>query len=115
MPTPPEHPLEVSAEEVRTAMASADPPLLLDCRTDGERETASIEPSLHIPMDQLNARFEDLQRQIPDAGLIVYCHHGVRSLRVTNALRRAGIERSSSMAGGIEAWSLVIDPEVPRY
>ncbi len=46
---------------------------------------------------------------------MVYCHHGVRSLNVVNWLREQGIENCQSVAGGIDAWSLAVDPSVPRY
>ena len=47
--------------------------------------------------------------------VIVYCHHGVRSLRVALWMREQGFARAVSMAGGIDAWSQQIDPSVPRY
>jgi len=47
--------------------------------------------------------------------LIVFCHHGVRSLSVVDWLRRQGVENCQSMAGGIDAWSTMIDASVPRY
>ena len=56
-----------------------------------------------------------LQEQARQAPLIVFCHHGVRSLNVVNWLRRQGVENCWSMAGGIDLWSLAIDPGVPRY
>jgi rhodanese-related sulfurtransferase len=47
--------------------------------------------------------------------IIVHCHHGVRSLRVTHWLRDRGFAAVSSMQGGIDAWSTEVDPNVPRY
>ncbi|MEX1116425.1 MAG: rhodanese-like domain-containing protein [Akkermansiaceae bacterium] len=46
---------------------------------------------------------------------MVYCHHGMCSLRAATFLRSIGVENAFSMGGGIERWSQVIDPEVPRY
>ena len=57
-------------------------------------------------------RFE---AQADDAKLIVFCHHGMRCLNVVAWLREKGISNCVSMAGGIEAWSLQVDPSVPRY
>ncbi len=54
-------------------------------------------------------------REHEDACIVVYCHHGVRSLEVTLALRRAGFDDVRSLAGGIDAWSRMIDAAVPRY
>jgi rhodanese-related sulfurtransferase len=54
--------------------------------------------------------------QPPEGALVVvYCHHGVRSLRGAAVLAQAGHENVASLAGGIDDWSLTIDPTVPRY
>jgi rhodanese-related sulfurtransferase len=47
--------------------------------------------------------------------IVVHCHHGIRSLRVTNWLRQQGFEQAQSMRGGIAAWSNDVDPSVPTY
>ena len=47
--------------------------------------------------------------------IVVLCHHGMRSLQVVGWLREQGVENCTSMAGGIDRWSLEIDPKVPRY
>ncbi|MHC4809273.1 MAG: rhodanese-like domain-containing protein [Planctomycetota bacterium] len=107
-------PMETMPEDVRDRLQSADPPLLLDCRTPAEREVACIEPSLHVPMQEIEQHLETLTRD-PDRAVVVYCHHGVRSLRVARALRGVGLHRTQSMIGGIERWSVTIDPAVPRY
>ena len=51
----------------------------------------------------------------PESRIVVFCHHGVRSLSVADWLRRQGVENCQSMAGGIDRWSALIDPAVPRY
>jgi rhodanese-related sulfurtransferase len=50
-----------------------------------------------------------------DQDVICYCHHGQRSLDVAAWLRAQGVEQAQSLAGGIDRWSLEIDPAVPRY
>lgn len=108
---------EVTPRELRDALrpdAAGERPLVIDCRTPDEHTTARIEGSLLVPMDQLGARLVDL-REHEDRAIVVYCHHGRRSLRVTAHLRQAGFERAKSMAGGIDLWSIDIDPAVPRY
>jgi rhodanese-related sulfurtransferase len=47
--------------------------------------------------------------------IVVFCHHGMRSLQVVGWLRQQGVENCVSMSGGIDQWSLAIDPKVPRY
>ena len=89
-------------------------PLLLDCRTTQEAELAQIEGSLLIPMHDVHARLGELEayRETP---IIVYCHHGNRSLQVVATLRELGFEDARSMAGGIDLWSQSVDASVPRY
>ena len=83
----------------------------LDVRRDDEREIASL-GGIHIPLHDLEKRFEELPRD--KKPLIVYCHHGVRSLYATQFLKYHGYD-ALSLAGGIDLWSLEIDPTVPRY
>ena len=83
----------------------------LDVRRDDERETASL-GGIHIPLHELEARYHELPHdKLP---LIIYCHHGVRSLYATQFLKFHGFD-ALSLRGGIEEWSTTIDPSVPRY
>jgi rhodanese-related sulfurtransferase len=102
---------EIQPEAVKE-LASHGEVILLDVREPWERETARIEPSIHIPMGDVPARVQDID---PDDHIIVYCHHGVRSMNVTAWLRQQGFEKAQSMAGGIDRWSRFIDPKVPLY
>jgi rhodanese-related sulfurtransferase len=63
-------------------------------------------------MDEIPSRIQELD---PDAHIVVYCHHGVRSLAVTDWLRKQGYAQVQSMSGGLDQWSREIDPGVPRY
>lgn len=90
------------------------PPLLLDCRTPEEHATARIAGAILIPMQELPERLAELEA-FRQATVVVHCHHGMRSLKVARWLRDQGFFRTVSMRGGIEAWSLEIDPAVPRY
>lgn len=86
---------------------------LIDVREAWEYATAHIEPSILMPMGEVPARAH--QELDPDDRLLILCHHGARSLSVTNWLRQQGFEAAQSVAGGIEAWSSRVDPKVPRY
>lgn len=88
--------------------------LLLDCRTPREFEVARIEKGVLVPLQELGARLEELK---PYSGkkIVVYCHHGMRSLRAAVGLRQQGLGDVWSMAGGIDLWSMDIDQAVPRY
>jgi rhodanese-related sulfurtransferase len=91
-------------------------PVVLDVREPRELAAASVRPEsfelVAIPMGQIPARLADLDPQRPVACL---CHHGGRSLRVAMFLGGQGFDHVANIAGGIDAWSLELDPAVPRY
>lgn len=86
---------------------------LIDVREPWEFETARIEGSVLMPMGDVPARAH--QELDPDERLVVVCHHGQRSLNVAVWLRNQGFEQAQSLAGGIDAWSSLVDPSMPRY
>jgi adenylyltransferase/sulfurtransferase len=86
--------------------------LLVDVREDVEVATCRIEGSRHIPMRQIP---ENLATLPHDQRLLVICHHGGRSLRVTQFLRANGFGQASNVAGGIDAWAVQLDPAMTRY
>jgi rhodanese-related sulfurtransferase len=104
---------ELSAVEVERRLRSGSGPiLLLDVREPYERTLATIEPSVHLPMQEVPDRLAELPRDRP---IIVYCHSGVRSAMVAGYLEQNGFSDVSNLAGGIDAWSREVDPGVPRY
>jgi rhodanese-related sulfurtransferase len=109
---------ETTASEAKQKLdeltITSERPLLLDCRTAEEYAIAKIEGSVLIPMQELAERLSELEPW-RDSPIIVHCHHGVRSLRVTHFLREKGFSQAQSMKGGIDAWSVEVDPSVPRY
>ena len=100
---------EQLAERLKQAPGSY---VLLDVRELDERETARIEPSVHIPMNQVPGRLSELPRDRP---MVVYCHHGSRSAMVAAYLESEGFEGIANLTGGIDRWSARVDPKVPRY
>ncbi len=107
--------MEVSPEEVKRRLDGGEKLHLIDVREPHEYAQARIGGSDLIPMRSVPAELQGLEARADGATLIVYCHHGVRSLHVVNWLREQGVEACQSMAGGIDAWSLTVDPAVPRY
>jgi len=107
-----EHPLEVSIEEAARLLASAQPPLLIDVREASEHATCSIACAKLIPMALVPERLAEIPQGVP---ILIHCHHGGRSLRVTQFLRAKGYAQVSNVQGGIDAWSLKVDPKVRRY
>jgi len=100
------------SEVARKLKSTPDKVLLVDVREPFERELAVIEPSVHMPMGEIVNRAEELPR---DRQLIVYCHAGSRSMMVAGYLESLGFTDVANLAGGIDAWSVDVDPSVPRY
>lgn len=88
--------------------------LLLDVRLLDELKAASIEGATHIPLQELAIRIDELGED-DDQRIATLCHHGRRALRAAALLRDYGFAHTWSVAGGIDLWSLVVDPSVPRY
>jgi adenylyltransferase/sulfurtransferase len=105
---------ELSAAELKARLDAGEDLLLLDVREADEVETARIEGSHWIPLGHVEARAAELS-EWKDRQVVVHCHHGVRSARACGLLRAAGFRDVANLDGGIEAWSLTVDPDVPRY
>lgn len=108
-------PFEIAAADVKAKLDAGEKLFLIDVREPFEHVIASIGGSELIPMNTVPMRLSDLDSQAGEGTLIIFCHHGMRSLNVVNWLRGQGVEACQSMAGGIDAWSAQIDPRVPRY
>ena len=88
--------------------------VLVDCREPNEYGIAKIEKSILMPMGQWPPSSDALSL-LDGKRVVVHCHHGGRSLRVANWFRQNGHPDATSMTGGIDQWSLEIDPQIPRY
>lgn len=86
---------------------------LLDVREPWEAEVCTIAGSTLMPMGEVPSRATE--QLDPKAHIVVYCHHGHRSLGAVMWLREQGFERAQSLAGGIEAWARQVDPALARY
>lgn len=102
---------QISVEEARELLAAPNPPQLLDCRQPWEHDLCHLAGDVLIPLGELEERAGELD---PAREVIVYCHAGVRSINGAVMLERLGFV-AMSMRGGIDQWSVRIDPTVPRY
>lgn len=115
MPAGQSPPLEISVREASTLLAAeSGAHRLIDVRDPDEFDYCRIHGAELIPLatvaSHAAARLPDR-----DASLLVYCHHGMRSMRAVEILRGLGYWNARSIAGGINRWSVEIDPGVPRY
>jgi len=104
--------LEITPAETKRRLDRGEKLLLVDVREPWEAEICRIEGAKLISMGSIPANLQALDT---DDEVVCYCHHGMRSLDVVVWLRGQGVERARSLAGGIERWSLEVDPQVPRY
>jgi rhodanese-related sulfurtransferase len=104
--------IEITPREVKELLIRGEEFLFVDVREKWEFETSRIEGSELIPLREVPgnlARFEDADQ------IVVFCHHGIRSMDAAAWLRSQGVESARSMAGGIDRWAAEVDPNVPRY
>jgi len=97
---------------LETLIGAGRAPLLLDVRNALEWRICRLEGARHIPLHDLPGRLGELDRA---SDLVVYCHHGIRSAQAVELLRRSGFARVRNLTGGIDAWSVEVDPAMPRY
>lgn len=106
-------PLEISVAEARELLAREPRPRLIDCREDDEWLVCRIEGAELMPTSRFGAEVSRLAD--PSEPVLVYCHHGMRSMHVVRFLRQKGFSRAQSMAGGIDAWAREMEPGMARY
>ena len=103
---------EIEPAELKARRDRGDRLAVLDVREPGEVAIAAMPGATHIPMNDIPARIAELDRE---AEWVVVCHHGMRSAQVAMYLARLGFARVSNLTGGIDAWSLTVDPATARY
>jgi rhodanese-related sulfurtransferase len=104
--------IEIAPREVQDLLARGAKIFFVDVREKWEYETARIEGTTLIPMREIPA---NLARLDEADEVVLFCHHGMRSLDAAAWLRSQGVERARSMAGGIDRWAAEVDSSVPRY
>jgi len=104
--------LEIAAAELQREWRANPDLVLLDVREPHEYEIARIDGARLIPLSELPGRLRELDGR---AEIVTHCHHGMRSLQALALLKGAGFANVRSLQGGIDAWSVAVDPEVPRY
>lgn len=102
----------ISPQQLRQLLQQQPDTVLLDVREDDEVALCALPDAVHIPMNLIPLRHNELPDDVP---LVVYCHHGIRSLNTARYLEEAGFEQLYNLSGGIDAWARETDPDMPRY
>ena len=103
---------EIAPRDLKTRLDGTARPLLLDVRQDWETRLCRLEHAVHIPIEEIELRAEELN---PEDEIVVYCHQGVRSAAVAEFLRSLGFKDVKNLAGGLDLWARTVDPAMPRY
>lgn len=111
---------EIDVLELSDRLGRGETLVVLDVRRPEERVVCSIPVpttalDLHVPIDEVPARVDELRSAVARGPLVVYCHHGVRSRMVADWLDAQGLPGAINLRGGIDAWSRAVDQGVPRY
>ncbi len=106
--------LEIDAHAAQTLLGADAPPRLIDCREPDEFAICKIDGAELIPLSTFAETFREKLSDLAQP-IVIYCHHGMRSLRAAEFLASSGYSNVRSLRGGIDGWSEQIDPAVPRY
>ena len=104
--------VNITVSQLQRRQQQGRRPLLVDVRTAREWEICRLAGAQLLPLQELTGRWQELD---PEQEIVVYCHHGHRSARAVDFLRRVGLQKVRNLTGGIDAWSKEIDPSVPLY
>lgn len=105
-------PMEIEVAELRSWLDEGRELQIIDVREPHEIQICRLEDSTLIPLRQIPTGIDALDKQ---ALIVVHCHHGSRSAQAVMFMRQQGFAQATNLAGGIDAWSLLVDPSVPRY
>jgi rhodanese-related sulfurtransferase len=107
--------IEITPEELKSKLEAGEQVCLIDVREPGEVSRCRIAAAEPIPMRAIPQSLAALKERATSRLVVLYCHHGIRSLQAAVWLRRQGLPSCLSLRGGIDQWSLTADPSVPRY
>lgn len=102
----------MTPQELKVKLNSGEKIKILDVRESEEFEICALKDACLIPLDELGKRLSELD---PNEEIVLYCHHGMRSIHAALMLKQKGFQHVQSLQGGIDAWACLIDPSMERY
>lgn len=120
MPDPVPFVPQLTPSDLAERLRHQAPVCLLDVRETAERAHGRIpfqdaDADLHVPLQTLPESLESIRQAAEGRTLVVYCHHGIRSMMAARWLAAQGLDPVLNLDGGIDGYSLQVDPTVPRY
>ena len=103
---------ELEVEKLQDLLQNGSAPIIIDVREDFELEISKIDGSIHIPMNQVPKRLEELS---PEKEYVIMCRTGVRSAQICEFLANQNFQSVSNLTGGINQWAKQIDSSLPVY
>ena len=104
--------IEILPQELKERMERGEDILLIDVREDWEHARVRIPGAQHIPLAQLPQALSKIDR---DKDIVVYCHHGVRSMQACQFMKKNGFEKIRNLRGGIDAYARTVDKSMQTY
>jgi len=104
--------LELHPTELKTRLDNGEDLVIIDVRENWEHSRVKLPDALHIPLAELPRKLSEIDKE---KDVVVYCHHGARSLQACHFLKKMGFERVKNLTGGIDAYALHVDRTLPRY
>jgi monothiol glutaredoxin len=102
---------QLTPQELKRMLDSGEPIELVDVRTPQERAIAVIAGARLLDQQC----HDDLLALERDTRIVFQCHHGIRSQSAAEYFQQAGFQNLYNLSGGIDAWSRLVDPSIPRY
>jgi adenylyltransferase/sulfurtransferase len=102
----------ITVQELKQKLDRSEKIVLIDVREPWEYNIAKITSAQLIPLGTLGSEYKKLD---PNAEIVIHCHMGMRSMDATQFLLQQGFTNVKNLTGGNNAWSMQIDPSVPRY
>ena len=103
---------EISVSTLKQKLDGKEPLVLLDVREPHEHEIVHIQDAQLIPLNELPQNTDGLDDH---AEIVIYCHHGMRSMYAAAYLYQNGFQNVKSLTGGIDQWAIEIDKTLNRY
>ncbi|HEX8235542.1 MAG TPA: molybdopterin-synthase adenylyltransferase MoeB [Abditibacteriaceae bacterium] len=103
---------QTTVKQIKEMLDEGRKVTLLDVREPQEWDITHIEGAQNIPLGSIPERMNELDTA---DDIVVYCHHGMRSAQAIKFLKKMGFEKLQNMAGGIDAWAINVDKDMPRY